>query len=65
MLADASILDDRAVHSDDALEQWLVEDLARDMLVNREVLARKAPLVTGALTFVAMAIVFELSGLVG
>jgi hypothetical protein len=60
----ADILDDRALHSDDVLEQWLVEDLATEMLVNQKVLVRKAPLVTGAFALLAMAIACELGGLV-
>jgi hypothetical protein len=61
----AGVLHDQAVHGDDELEQWLIEDLATDMLANRQALARKAPLVTWALVFVVLAIIFGFGGLVG
>jgi hypothetical protein len=61
----AHILDDRTMHTDEMLEEWLVEDLATDMLANQRVLARKMPLVRGALISLAVAITCELGGLVG
>lgn len=59
------ILAERVMHRDAEIEQWLVEDLAKDMLANQEVLACKMPLVTGALISLGLAIACELSGLVG
>jgi hypothetical protein len=61
----ARMLDDRAAHRDDEIEQRLVEDLATDMLANQEVLARKLSLVMGALISLGLAIACELGGLVG
>jgi hypothetical protein len=53
------------LHRDVEIEQWLVEDLAKDMVANQEVLARKIPLVTGALISLGLAIACELGSLVG
>jgi hypothetical protein len=56
----AGVLRARATCDDRELEEQLIEDLAVDMLMNRRSIARKTPLLTGAVTFMAMAIVAEL-----
>ncbi len=56
------VLVDRQAHGDRRLEQWLLEDLAADMLINRNALARKAPWITGAFALMALAILVELAG---
>jgi hypothetical protein len=60
----ADILYDRETHDDEELEQWLIEDLAADMIVNRRALARKMPLLTGAIALMGLAIILAFAGLV-
>jgi hypothetical protein len=56
------ILNDRERSDDEELEQSLLEDLADETLVNNQVLARKDPLFTGALTLLVLAVLLELAG---
>jgi hypothetical protein len=56
------ILNDRATHNDEELEQSLLEDLADETLVNNQGLARKDPLFIGALALLVLAVLLELAG---
>jgi hypothetical protein len=44
------------------LEEWVLEDLGRDIQINEQALARKAPLFNGALTCLVLAILVEFAG---
>jgi hypothetical protein len=52
----------RDKYDDDSLEESLLEDLASDVRVNRQSLARKRPLFDRALTFMVLAIILKLAG---
>jgi hypothetical protein len=60
----AHILKARRTHDDDQLARWLLRDLATDVLANQRALARKTPLLTGALALMALGVLFELVGLI-
>ncbi len=60
-----SVVDMREVREtkdDRRLEEWLLEDLAEDIEVNEQALARKGVLFNRALSFMVIAITIELAG---
>jgi hypothetical protein len=60
-----SVVDMREVREtkdDRRLEEWLLEDLAEDIEVNEQALARKGVLFNRALSFLVLAIAIELAG---
>jgi hypothetical protein len=56
----AGLLDARTTSDDETIEGWLLEDLASESLSNERVLARKEPLLVGAVTLLVLAIALEL-----
>ncbi len=58
----AGLLDARATDDDETIEEWLLEDLASETLANERALARKDPLLVGAVTLLVLAIALELTG---
>jgi hypothetical protein len=56
------MLDAREVRDDENLEESLLDDLARETLVNNQALARKDPLMTSALALLVLAVLLELGG---
>jgi hypothetical protein len=58
----AGLLDARATDDDETIEEWLLEDLASESLANERALARKDPLLVGAVTLLVLAIALELTG---
>jgi hypothetical protein len=58
------MLNARDTYDDDQLAQRLLRDLATDVLANQWALSRKAPLLTGALALMALAVLCELAVLV-
>lgn len=58
----ADMLDARETRDDEDLEETLLDDLATETLANEQALARKDPLLAGAVTLLVLAIVLELAG---
>lgn len=58
----ANLLERRGTTDDNRFEESLLVDLAEDVLVNEEDLARKAPLFNRALTLLVLALLVELAG---
>ncbi len=58
----AGLLDARTTDDDETIEEWLLEDLASESLANERALARKDPLLVGAVTLLVLAIALELTG---
>jgi hypothetical protein len=58
----ADMLDDRATYDDETIEEALLKDLSTETLANEQALARKDPLLAGAVTLLVIAILLELAG---
>ncbi len=48
------------IGNDETIEEWLLEDLASESLSNERAIARKDPLLVGAVTLLVLAIALEL-----
>ena len=61
-----SVSDMREAHEESGreheLEEWVLEDLGRDIQINEQALARKAPLFNGALAYLVLAILVAFAG---
>jgi hypothetical protein len=58
------VLDAHEACDDEGLEDVLLEDLAAETLANEQALAHKDPLIAWALALLALAVLFELAGVV-
>ena len=58
----ADMLDDRATYDDETIEEALLKDLSTETLANEQALARKDPLLAGAVTLLVIAILLEFAG---
>jgi hypothetical protein len=56
------LLDARISNDDETIEEWLLEELASESFTNERALARKDPLLLGAVTLLVLAIALELIG---
>jgi hypothetical protein len=54
----------RETQDDRTIREWVLDDLLDDVEANEQALARKGPLVRRALTFMVLAILVDLAGLV-
>jgi hypothetical protein len=54
------LLEARIGNDDETIEEWLLEDLASESFSNERALARKDPLLVGAVTLLVLAIALEL-----
>lgn len=60
----ADMREARASQDEHELEEWVLEDLDRDIQVNEQALARKAPLFDRALRLLVLAILVKLAELI-
>jgi hypothetical protein len=56
------MLDARSSNDDELIEETLLEDLAEDVHINEQTIARKDRLLATAVTLLVLAIVLELTG---
>ncbi len=57
----AGLLDARTTYDDETVEEWLLEALALESLANERALARKDPLLIGAVILLVLALAIELT----
>ena len=56
------MLDARATHNDEDLEETLLKDIAHETFTNEQALAHKEPLLARAVALLVLAVILELAG---